>query len=76
MALPAFSPGCFARILHAKIVTSLVRMDPGARYPRQCHLAIEELFLFSGDLHVEGQIMHTGDYCLADSGTIHGGDFY
>ena len=28
--------------------------------------------MVSGDLHVEGQIMHTGDYCRAESGTIHG----
>ena len=35
------------------------------------HSQIEELFLLSGDLHVEGQIMHAGDYCGADSGMIH-----
>jgi anti-sigma factor ChrR (cupin superfamily) len=58
-----------------KYNTSLVRMEPGARYPSHRHAEIEELFLLSGDLHVEGQIMHAGDYCRADSGTIHGETF-
>jgi len=55
--------------------TSLVRMDRGARYPSHRHREIEELFVLSGDLHVEGQIMRSGDYCRADSGTIHGETF-
>jgi len=55
--------------------TSLVRMEAGARYPSHHHAAIEELFLLSGDLHVENQVMLAGDYCRADSGTIHGETF-
>ena len=31
--------------------------------------------MLSGDLHVEDQVMRTGDYCRADSGTIHGETF-
>ena len=58
-----------------KYNTALVRMEPGSRYPSHRHSEIEELFLLSGDLHVEGQIMHPGDYCRADSGTIHGETF-
>lgn len=58
-----------------KYDTSLVRMDPGAHYPSHHHAAIEELFLISGDLHVEDQVMRPGDYCRADSGTIHGETF-
>jgi anti-sigma factor ChrR (cupin superfamily) len=58
-----------------KYSTSLVRMDPGVHYPSHRHAEIEELFLLSGDLHVEGQIMRSGDYCRADSGTIHGETF-
>jgi hypothetical protein len=50
-------------------------MDAGAHYPSHRHSEIEELFVLSGDLHVEGQIMGSGDYCRADSATIHGETF-
>jgi anti-sigma factor ChrR (cupin superfamily) len=55
--------------------TSLVRMDAGARYPSHHHAEIEELFLLSGDLHVENEVMRPGDYCRGDSGTMHGETF-
>jgi len=58
-----------------KYDTSLVRMEAGAHYPRHHHAAIEELFLLSGDLHLEDQVIRAGDYCRADSGTIHGETF-
>jgi anti-sigma factor ChrR (cupin superfamily) len=50
-------------------------MEAGARYPSHNHAAIEELFMLAGDLHVEDQLLHTGDYCRADSGSIHGETF-
>jgi quercetin dioxygenase-like cupin family protein len=59
----------------SKYNTSLVRMDPGAHYPSHHHAAIEEMFLLSGDLHLEGQVMRAGDYCRADRGSIHGETF-
>ena len=46
-----------------------------AHYPSHHHAAIEELFLLSGDLHLEGQVMRAGDYCRADRGSIHGETF-
>jgi len=58
-----------------KYDTSLVRMDAGAHIPSHHHAAIEEVFLLSGDLHVEDQVMRAGDYCRADSCTIHGETF-
>ena len=51
--------------------TMLVRMDAGARYPRHRHTQVEELFLLSGDLHVEDQVMYAGDYCRANLGSVH-----
>ena len=51
--------------------TMLVRMDAGARYPSHHHVQVEELFLLSGDLHVEGQVMYAGDYCRASLGSVH-----
>lgn len=58
-----------------KYDTSLVRMDAGAHIPTHHHAVIEELFLLSGDLHVEDQVMRAGDYCRADFGSIHGETF-
>jgi hypothetical protein len=50
-------------------------MDAGAHYPSHSHAEIEELFMLSGDLHVEGQLMRSGDYCRGDSGSVHGETF-
>src|SRR3954452_15293405 len=52
--------------------TLLVRMEPGNRYTSHRHSDIEELLVLSGQLHVKGRPMHTGDYCRAESGTFHG----
>jgi hypothetical protein len=79
LAWRAMAPGISYKPLYEdlarKYSTSLVRMDAGAHYPSHRHSDIEELFLLSGDLHVEGQIMYSGDYCRADFGTIHGETF-
>jgi len=40
-----------------KCNTALVRMDAGAHYPSHHHAASEQLFMLSGDLHVESQII-------------------
>src|SRR5262249_11285322 len=52
-------------------VTSLVRMAPGLRYPSHRHASTEELFLLSGDLTVDGELLGAGDYCAAPGSTIH-----
>lgn len=73
------APGIVFKALYQdsdrKFNTSLVRMDAGARYPSHRHALAEELFLLSGDLHVENEVMHSGDYCRGDSGSIHGETF-
>jgi anti-sigma factor ChrR (cupin superfamily) len=75
----ALSPGILFKLLYEdparKYNTSLVRMEPGAHYPSHHHAAVEELFMLSGDLHVENQVIRTGDYCRGDSGSIHGETF-
>jgi hypothetical protein len=75
LAWHTLAPGMLYKPLYEdstrKYNTALVRMEAGARYPSHRHAAIEELFILSGDLHVEGQIMRAGDYCRADAGTIH-----
>lgn len=75
----AMAPGIEFKPLHVdrerQYNTCLIRMDAGARYPSHRHREIEELFMLSGELHVEGHVMHAGDYCRADSNTIHGETF-
>lgn len=79
LALRAMAPGIAYKPLYEdsarRYNTSVVRMDARAHYPSHRHAAMEELYLLSGDLHVEGQIMRSGDYRRADSGTIHGETF-
>jgi quercetin dioxygenase-like cupin family protein len=55
--------------------TMLVRMDAGARLPKHRHAQVEELFLLSGDLHVEDQVMYAGDYCRANLDSVHDQSF-
>jgi anti-sigma factor ChrR (cupin superfamily) len=55
--------------------TMLVRMEAGATLPSHRHAQVEELYLLSGDLHVEDQVMHAGDYCRANLGSVHDRSF-
>jgi quercetin dioxygenase-like cupin family protein len=79
LAWQPIASGVFLKPLYEdkarKSDTSLVRMDAGAHIPSHHHAGIEELFLLSGDLHVEGQVMRAGDYCRADFGSTHGETF-
>jgi len=69
------APGCWAKTLfvekESNISTSLIRMDPGIRFPSHRHAGTEEVFLLEGDLVVEGQKMKPGDYCRAEIGSTH-----
>lgn len=51
--------------------TSLVRFDRGVHYPRHRHTNIEEAYVLSGDLEIEGTVLHTGDYCRSEPNSIH-----
>ena len=54
-----------------RYASSLVNMAPGTIYPRHRHQQVEELFMLSGDIEVDGYRLHPGDYCRAESGTLH-----
>jgi anti-sigma factor ChrR (cupin superfamily) len=79
LAWQTMAPGISYKPLYGdatqKNNTALVRMEAGAHYPSHHHAAIEELFMLSGDLHGENHVMGAGDYCRADSGSIHGETF-
>ena len=72
---PGSIPGCWSKLLFVKeqlhVATSLVRMDAGTHFPAHRHQGPEEVFLLDGDLVVEGKKMKPGDYCRAETGTIH-----
>lgn len=54
-------------------VTQLVRMEPGASLRPHRHADVEESYLIEGDLLVSGVVMHAGDYCRAEGGSLHEG---
>ncbi|MGH9853311.1 MAG: cupin domain-containing protein [Blastocatellia bacterium] len=66
--------GAFVKILfvdqHKGAVTSLIKLEPGARLPRHRHLGIEESIVIEGDCRVNGEILMPGDYRCALAGTI------
>jgi anti-sigma factor ChrR (cupin superfamily) len=50
-------------------ITSLLKVNPGIRYPLHRHAGVEELFMLEGDLVIDGEVCHQGDYirCLPNS---------
>lgn len=51
--------------------TKLVRMAPGAALIPHRHADLEESYILEGDLLVAGVEMRAGDYCRAESGSVH-----
>ena len=49
----------------------LIALAPGAKLPDHDHVGTEELFMLSGHLQTEGQVMGPGDFLRADAGTHH-----
>lgn len=52
------------------LITSLVRLEPGARFPSHRHTGTEESVVILGDCHVNGLTLGPGDYRRAMVGTI------
>ncbi|MEG4046547.1 cupin domain-containing protein [Microcoleus sp. Pol17_C1] len=52
-------------------ITCLMRLEPGATFPLHRHAASEEVFVLEGDLIVEGEICHHGDYIRSVPGSTH-----
>lgn len=50
----------------------LAQMARAMQYPPHYHVDTEELYMLSGDLTVEGHLLHAGDFCAAPAGTTHG----
>jgi anti-sigma factor ChrR (cupin superfamily) len=74
---PGNTPGVEIKVLSIdqarNYFTTLVRMAPGAILASHRHADAEESYLLEGELLVAGVLMHPGDYCRADAGSLHAG---
>ncbi len=52
-------------------VTTLLKLNPGARMPMHRHRGIEECYVIEGDVRTNNQNLKTGDYTCAMEGSIH-----
>ncbi|WP_333355992.1 cupin domain-containing protein [Microcoleus sp. herbarium14] len=52
-------------------ITCLIRLEPGGTFPLHRHAGSEEVFVLEGDLIVEGEICHPGDYIRSVPGSTH-----
>jgi anti-sigma factor ChrR (cupin superfamily) len=52
-------------------VTTLVRMEPGARIPAHRHLGLEQCLVLEGDLRSGGTRMSAGDFNCSLPGSVH-----
>ncbi|MEP6961523.1 MAG: cupin domain-containing protein [Acidobacteriota bacterium] len=68
-------PGIDIKLLHTdtdrRYNTLLMRMAPGSRYGAHVHGGVEEIFMLSGEAHLAGVVVRAGDYCRADTNSIH-----
>ncbi|MBI4473300.1 MAG: cupin domain-containing protein [Acidobacteria bacterium] len=68
-------PGIEARVLsydrQRNYVTTLLRMAPGASYPRHKHTEVEECFVLDGDVQAGNVSYSAGDYQRQEPGSIH-----
>jgi anti-sigma factor ChrR (cupin superfamily) len=73
---PTPLPGITTRILAIDrargLVTMLVRGEAGAVYPSHHHTAPEECYVIRGTVHIEGRVLHAGDFHHADADSDHG----
>jgi quercetin dioxygenase-like cupin family protein len=68
-------PGIFNKRLHENPATgeytTLMKLDPGSRFPKHSHPSGEELFVIEGRIRIEGKDYDTGCYVYSPPGAIH-----
>jgi anti-sigma factor ChrR (cupin superfamily) len=52
-------------------ITCLMRLEPGVTFPLHRHAGSEEVLVLEGDLIVEGEVCHQGDYIRSVPGSTH-----
>ena len=71
----AVMPGVDAKLLRLDMerqtATLLARIGPGVVYPGHHHSGPEECYVISGDVIIQGQHLHAGDFHHADAGSEH-----
>jgi quercetin dioxygenase-like cupin family protein len=72
---PTRHPGISSRVLHIdharRLVTVLLKLEPGAVYPAHSHDGPEECLVLEGEVLVGGVRMCKGDYQRAEPGSEH-----
>lgn len=56
----------------SQLVTQLVRLAPGARYPSHRHAAPEQCYVVEGDVRIGEDVFGAGDFSLAATKSTHG----
>jgi anti-sigma factor ChrR (cupin superfamily) len=51
--------------------TLLMRVEPGARYPAHGHTSAEDCYVIAGEIVIQGQRLHAGDFHRAEAGSDH-----
>lgn len=69
-------PGVTTKILHlekeTRMATTILRLEPGAKYPPHHHTQMEQCLVLSGDVRLGEKVhIHAGDYEKALPGTDH-----
>jgi quercetin dioxygenase-like cupin family protein len=67
---PGISYQLLATDTENECVSMLVRLAPGADYPRHRHVGVEELYLLHGELMIDAKKVSPGDYVRAEAGTV------
>lgn len=72
--LPLFEGGA-CKILFTEpsngYVTSLLKLDPGARIPNHHHRGNEQCMVMAGEFHMNGKLYNAGDFTVALDGSDH-----
>jgi anti-sigma factor ChrR (cupin superfamily) len=54
-----------------RMVTTLVRMEPGTRIPLHRHRGVEQCYVIEGDFHADNRQLGAGDFHVAHAGSVH-----
>lgn len=72
---PHTVPGVRVAIVHIdeikREMVGFLKAEPGVRYPRHRHAAIEEIFMIEGDLIIGEEVYGAGDYLRSQPGSSH-----
>jgi ChrR Cupin-like domain len=74
--VPHLVPNVQVAILHSdeerRELVGLLEAKPGMVYPSHRHGGVEEIYMLSGDLELEGTTYYSGDYIRSAAGSSHG----